>query len=234
MVAGGKLCRRDKIGLGVGKVIGKYKMAKHFDLDIQDAALSFSVNEKRVAAEAALDGIYVIRTSAAKAEMSAEADVLNYKRLAEVSLSLLATLSYALYILWTRYLARFDDAQTTLVYTPLAGALLVAPLALASWQTPKGVWVWLVLLSTVLFGGFGHWLVILAHERAPAPILAPFGYISIIYMIALGLIVFGEFQAGWALASAAIIIMSGVYLLFRERQAPGAEGAASSATVVEG
>ena len=84
MVAAGKLSGRDRIGVRVGKVIGKYKMAKHFDLDIQDAALSFSVNEERVAAEAALDGLYVIRTSAAEAEMSAEAAVLNYKRLAEV------------------------------------------------------------------------------------------------------------------------------------------------------
>ena len=84
MVAAGKLKGRDKIGVRVGKVIGTYKMAKHFDLDIQEAAFSFSVNEKRVAAEAALDGIYVIRTSAAEAGMSAEAAVLNYKRLAEV------------------------------------------------------------------------------------------------------------------------------------------------------
>ncbi len=84
MVAAGKLSGRDKIGLRVGKVIGKYRMAKHFDLDIQDAAFTFSVNEERVAAEAALDGIYVIRTSAAEAGMNAEAAVLNYKRLAEV------------------------------------------------------------------------------------------------------------------------------------------------------
>jgi hypothetical protein len=84
MVAGGKLAGRDKIGVRVGKIIGKYKVAKHFDLDIQDAGLTFSLNEGRVAAEAALDGLYVIRTSAAEAEMSAEAAVLNYKRLAEV------------------------------------------------------------------------------------------------------------------------------------------------------
>ncbi len=56
MVAAGKLSGRDKIGVRVGKVIGKYKMTKHFDLDIQDRAFTFSVNEKRVAAEAALDG----------------------------------------------------------------------------------------------------------------------------------------------------------------------------------
>ena len=82
MVAGGKLAWRDKIGVRVGKVLNKYKVGKHFDLDIQDAAFSFSVNEERVAAEAALDGLYVIRASAA--DMSAEAAVLNYKRLAEV------------------------------------------------------------------------------------------------------------------------------------------------------
>ena len=84
MVASGKLAGRDKIGVRAGKVLNKYKVGKHFDLTIQDAAFAFSVNGARVAAEAALDGLYVIRTSAAEAEMSAEAAVLNYKRLAEV------------------------------------------------------------------------------------------------------------------------------------------------------
>jgi transposase len=84
MVASGKLAGCDKIGIRVGKVLNKYKVGKHFDLDIQDAGFAFCVNEQRVAAEAALDGVYVIRTSAAEAQMSAEAAVLNYKRLAEV------------------------------------------------------------------------------------------------------------------------------------------------------
>jgi Transposase DDE domain len=84
MVAAGRLAGRAKIGLRVGKVIGKYKVGKHFDLDIQDAAFAYSVNEACIAAEAALDGLYVIRTSVAEADMSAGAAVLNYKRLAEV------------------------------------------------------------------------------------------------------------------------------------------------------
>lgn len=146
-----------------------------------------------------------------------------------VSFSFLATLSYALYILWTRYLARFDDPQTTLVYTPLAGAIFVAPFALMNWKTPESAWVWFVLVCTGLFGGFGHWLIILAHERAPAPILAPFGYINIIFMITLGYVVFADVPSWWTLAGTAIIISSGVYLLFRERHTPG-----SSATVAEG
>jgi hypothetical protein len=84
LVASGKLAGCGKIGLRAGKVLNKYKMAKHFDLTIQDGTFAFSVNEERVAAEAALDGLYVIRTSASEADMSAEAAVLNYKRLAEV------------------------------------------------------------------------------------------------------------------------------------------------------
>jgi hypothetical protein len=84
MVAGGRLSGRDKIGVRVGKVIGKYKVGKHFDLDIKDGAFGFKVDEKRVAAEASLDGLYVIRTSVAASDMTAEQAVLNYKRLAEV------------------------------------------------------------------------------------------------------------------------------------------------------
>ena len=84
MVMAGRLEGRATIGVRVGKVIGKYKVGKHFDLDIKDGAFDFSVNDERVAAEAALDGLYVIRTSVAKEAMSAEAAVLNYKKLAEV------------------------------------------------------------------------------------------------------------------------------------------------------
>ena len=84
MVAGRRLVGRDKIGVRVGKMIGRYKVSKHFDLDIKEGAFDFAVNEGRVAAEAALDGLYVIRTSVDEADMTAEQAVLNYKRLADV------------------------------------------------------------------------------------------------------------------------------------------------------
>jgi drug/metabolite transporter (DMT)-like permease len=151
-----------------------------------------------------------------------------------VSFSFLATLSYALFSLLTRYLARFDDPRTTLVHTPLAGAVLFAPFAFAGWQTPESALSWFALACTGLFGGFGHWFVILAYERAPAPVLAPFGYVNIVFMTALGYIFFGDVPNGWTLAGAAIIVSSGIYLLFRERHAPGSSAPASSATVPEG
>lgn len=84
MVASRRLKGRAKIGVRVGKVVDKYKVGKHFDLRIENASFAFSINAERVAAEAALDGLYVIRTSVAESDMSAERAVLNYKRLAEI------------------------------------------------------------------------------------------------------------------------------------------------------
>jgi hypothetical protein len=84
MVASGRLKGRDRIGVRIGKVISKYKVAKHFDWTITEDAFSFSVNAERVAAEAVLDGVYVIRTSVPETAMSPQDAVLNYKRLAEI------------------------------------------------------------------------------------------------------------------------------------------------------
>lgn len=84
LVAAGRLQGIDRIGVRVGKVIARHKVGKHFDLEIGERSFAFCVSEARVAAEAALDGLYVIRTSVGDAEMTAEEAVINYKRLAEV------------------------------------------------------------------------------------------------------------------------------------------------------
>ena len=84
MVAAGRLKGAGAIGVRAGKVLDKYKVAKHFDLTIAEASFAFKVNAERIAAEAALDGLYVIRTSVAEADMGPGQAVLNYKRLAEV------------------------------------------------------------------------------------------------------------------------------------------------------
>jgi hypothetical protein len=84
MVSGGRLKGAGRIGLRAGQGANKYKVRKHFKIEIGDAALSFKVDEGSVAAEAALDGLYVIRTSAGPDAMSDAETVLNYKRLAEV------------------------------------------------------------------------------------------------------------------------------------------------------
>jgi transposase len=72
------------IGVRVGKVIDKYKVAKHFKLAIDDASFSFELLHDKLAEEAALDGLYVIRTGIAQRLMSADDTVRNYKALTAV------------------------------------------------------------------------------------------------------------------------------------------------------
>ncbi len=79
-----KLAGADEIGLRVGKVINQYKVAKHFELAIGEASFTFQRKHERIAAEAALDGIYIIRTSVSAAQMDAPECVRNYKSLANV------------------------------------------------------------------------------------------------------------------------------------------------------
>lgn len=83
-VAAGKLSGQDKIGVRVGKVINQYKVAKHFALTITDAALSWERRPDSIASEAALDGLYIIRTSVPDTQMDASECVRNYKALANV------------------------------------------------------------------------------------------------------------------------------------------------------
>ena len=84
MVGRGDLLGAGRIGIRAGRVVNKYKVAKHFDLTIDDARFDFVLREDNVAAEAALDGIYVIRTSLSKSQMSTAETVRSYKALAEV------------------------------------------------------------------------------------------------------------------------------------------------------
>jgi hypothetical protein len=68
----------------VGKVAGRFKVAKHFDLQITDTTFSYARREDQIAAEAALDGSYVIRTSLAADQLDTPGVVEAYKRLANV------------------------------------------------------------------------------------------------------------------------------------------------------
>ena len=79
-----KLAGRDAIGLRVGRVINQYKVAKHFELAISERSFTFQRKLEGIAAEAALDGVYIIRTSVRAAQMEAAACVRNYKSLANV------------------------------------------------------------------------------------------------------------------------------------------------------
>jgi len=142
-------------------------------------------------------------------------------------LALVATFGYALYNLATRYLAAFDPARVTQTYTPLAGFLVMAPFAFAEWQWTQDLRLWILFASLGFWGGLGRWLLIIAHRSARASVLAPFIYLGLIWMSAAGFLIFGNLPTLWTLSGAAIVILSGLYLLARERKIVGVAGPAS-------
>ena len=83
-VTRGTLAGAANIGKALGKISGKYKMDKHFDTIISDTEFRFERNQTRIAAEAALDGIYVLRTSVDAEHLDPAAVVASYKNLANI------------------------------------------------------------------------------------------------------------------------------------------------------
>ena len=83
-VDAGRLTGQDRIGVQVGKIVNRHKVAKHFELSIGDAALTWARRQDAIDAEAALDGLYVIRTSLGEQHMDAPTCVRSYKALSNV------------------------------------------------------------------------------------------------------------------------------------------------------
>ena len=121
------------------------------------------------------------------------------------------------YNMLTRIVAQRDRSLTTLIYSTLGGSILLTPLMPLVWMPPQEPRIWLVFGMIGLIGAFSHWLVILAHARAPASILAPFVYTQLIWSVLSGVLVFGDLPTASTLAGAGIVVLSGVYLWWRER-----------------
>lgn len=129
-----------------------------------------------------------------------------------------AMLAYALFMLLTRHMAKFDPPLVTLFYSMFVGTFCGIPFAIADWQTPPDTLAWVLLCSLGILGGLGHWMFLHAYRLAPASAIAPFLYMQLLSMVALGYIVFGDLPDLWTLAGATLIVGSGVYLVHRERK----------------
>jgi drug/metabolite transporter (DMT)-like permease len=133
-------------------------------------------------------------------------------------LSVCSMLSYALYALLTRMLAQTDSAMGMLVISGVIASLAMTPFGIASWTAPPDALSWVLLLSTGAWGGIGHFALIRAHVLAPASVLAPFMYTQLVWMIALGYLVFADVPTVYTLIGASIVVASGLYILNRERK----------------
>lgn len=132
-------------------------------------------------------------------------------------LSLVSALSTALYQIATRKVGAEDRALTSLFYASLVGSLAAVPLAPLGWVMPDiGQWGLLALMG--FYGMFGHFMLTQAHRMAPAPVLAPFVYVQIIWMTLIGFVLFGDVPDAMTVAGASVVVASGLYVFYRERR----------------
>jgi drug/metabolite transporter (DMT)-like permease len=122
------------------------------------------------------------------------------------------------YVLATRKLAGADTAQTTFAWTQLVGIVALTPILPWVWRQPGSAGAWLIIAAMGVFGAAGHGLLIVAHRFAPAPVLTPFTYTQLIWMIISGMVVFGDWPAPATLVGAALVVACGAYLAVKERK----------------
>ena len=125
------------------------------------------------------------------------------------------------YLLLTRLLAPTESAGSMLLFPAVAATLLLAPTALPVAVLPPSFGIGLALAATGLCGAVGHWFLIQAHRRAPAAVLAPFVYSQLIWMVTFGYLVFGDLPNEFTIIGAAVIVASGLYIIYRERRHAG-------------
>jgi drug/metabolite transporter (DMT)-like permease len=135
--------------------------------------------------------------------------------------SVASAVCYALYIIATRILSRSDSSETTLFYSNLVGVIAMLPVLPFVWRTPDNWFLIFLMAGFGAFGSFGHYMLIVGHRLAPASILAPFMYTQLVWAVLLGFLIFGDVPNNWTLAGAAVVVASGLYLLYRERVVKG-------------
>ena len=132
-------------------------------------------------------------------------------------LALASALVYALFQLTTRVLAATEPPFTTLLYTGL-GALACSSLAVPFFWAPISAFE---LVVFAVIGGLGvaaHVCMIRAYAFTQASFLAPFNYAKLLWAVALGYLVFGDVPQRHVVAGSVVIVASGLYMLYRERQ----------------
>ena len=130
---------------------------------------------------------------------------------------LAAAFTHALYQVFTRKLRSQDSPMTSLFYTAAFGATVSSGIAPFYWQ-PVAAFDWLLFLFAGIAGGIGHLCLIRAFRSAPASVVAPFSYSSLLWATLFGFVLFGDLPDGWTLAGAALIIGSGLYIFHREHR----------------
>ena len=129
---------------------------------------------------------------------------------------LVSALCWAATLIMTRVMSGKEHAVTIMTYSSIAGVGVLTAMVPFAWVTPS----WHDILFGILIGvasTAGQWIVVLAFRYADASVLAPFSYSQLVWVTALGFVIFGEVPDGWTVVGAAFIVASGLYTAHRER-----------------
>lgn len=135
-------------------------------------------------------------------------------------LSLAGSLAAAFYYLLTRKLAGVDSVTTQQFYAALVATICVLPFVVigGQWTWPVDLAGWFAFVAIGSAALLGHQFITTAHRFAPASVLAPFGYVQIIFMTASSWWIFNQPPDVWIFVGAPIVIGSGLYIWLRERE----------------
>lgn len=132
------------------------------------------------------------------------------------SLFVVATAAlYALFMISTRWIDRAERVWTMMFYVMLFPMLYSGPIVAVQWETVDTPHL-PFFLGMAVFGTLGITLISHAFRLAPAAIVAPFDYTALIWASLFGWLVWGELPDIWTYAGAAVIIISGIYIVMRE------------------
>lgn len=129
-----------------------------------------------------------------------------------------ASLGAAIRDIITRRVSASEYSLATLAFsTAMVSVAGLSSLLVVDWRLPTAVDLGRLAGAAVLLGS-AHFLLIEAFRFAEAAMVAPFKYSSLLWGLVLGLVVWGEWPDGWALAGAGLVVISGLYIWWRERR----------------
>ena len=131
------------------------------------------------------------------------------------AMGLMAGFMSALMMITIRQMSRTEQPVTIVFYFALIGSLVFGALLPFFWTGPTG-WEWAGLVAIGLVGGLSQLLMTQAYRHAPAAVLAPFSYVSIVFSTAFGFAIWRDLPGPRVVTGAAIVISSGLYIIYRE------------------
>ncbi len=133
-----------------------------------------------------------------------------------IFLVVLAATAFAARQIVSRHIGRRDPTMTTLAYTALTSFVVLIPPLFFFWNTPQTATHLALMVALMALSGLGEFLLIKALEIAHAVVVSPMHYSQILFATLLGYLVFGHFPDAWTWLGSAVVIASGIYVIYRE------------------